>query len=319
MIFAVAAVSVAEAATVSEDFAVDPETRGWRMHGATNLFAWNAADNHLEVTWDSSRANSYFYLPLGNVLATNDDFGLELDLRLDDIAVGVNPAQPFSFELAFGFTRFVNATNANFRRGAGVSPTSGPRSLVEFDYFPDSGFGATIWPAMVSSNGQFNYRGSGDYVLEELTSNHWYHISMAYTASNRALATIVLRDDQPFVSHQTSLIASFSDFRLDTFALCSYSDAGSDGSLLAHGIVDDIVLTYPDAAPLHLAGGLTNGSWQVTLLTRSNWVYSLERSSNLGEWSQPVAPLPGDGGWLTLIDPNPPAPQGFYRVLAERP
>jgi hypothetical protein len=319
IVFALAAASIAEAATVTEDFSLDPRARGWRAHGATNLFNWNPTGRHLEVTWDSSHTNSHFYLPLGDVLATNDDFGVELDLWLEDIAVGLKPNQPFSFELAFGFIRFANATNVNFRRGAGVNPTFGPRNLVEFDYFPDSGYGATIWPALVSSNGQFNYRGFGDYVLGELTSNRWFHISMTYTSSNRGLATVVLRDGQPYVSHQTRLTGTFNDFRLDTFALCSYSDWGSDGSLLAHGIVDNIQVNRPDPAPMLLSGSVTNGTWQVTLLTRSNWVYSLQRSSDLHEWPETAAASPGDGGWLTLVDTNPPASRGFYRVRAERP
>ena len=51
--------------TILEDFSSDPATRGWRAVGQTNLFAWNATNQDLEVTWDSSQTNSYFCKALG--------------------------------------------------------------------------------------------------------------------------------------------------------------------------------------------------------------------------------------------------------------
>jgi hypothetical protein len=35
----------------------------WRQFGDGSLFQWNATNQHLEVTWDSSRTNSLFYRP----------------------------------------------------------------------------------------------------------------------------------------------------------------------------------------------------------------------------------------------------------------
>ena len=306
------------AATLAEDFSRDPSPAGWAVHGATNLFSWNAGAQYLAVTWDSAQTNSYFLRPLGTVLATNDNFRVEFDLWLDDIAIGVNPERPFTFELSLGFIRMASATNANLRRGAGVNPVSGPRNLVEFDYFPDSGFGATIWPAILSSNGQFNYRGLGDYVLAELATNQWYHVTMTYSATNRGLVTTVLTNGQIFTTHSTRLTASFNDFRLDAFALCSYQDTGSDGSLLAHGRVDNIAITIPDPPVVTLAGGLTNGLWQGTVITRTNWLYRLQRTADFDSWTT-LGTAWGNGAMLTLTDTNPPATIGVYRVSTDRP
>src|SRR5260221_6239186 len=67
-------ISMSGNVTISEDFATNPLLRDWSVFGDTNLFRWNATNQNLEVTWDSSRSNSYFHLPLGNILARADDF-----------------------------------------------------------------------------------------------------------------------------------------------------------------------------------------------------------------------------------------------------
>ena len=59
-------VSASRAVTVVEDFSTDPQAKGWQVFGDTNLFAWNSTNRNLEVTWDSTQPNSYFYYPLGS-------------------------------------------------------------------------------------------------------------------------------------------------------------------------------------------------------------------------------------------------------------
>src|ERR1043166_1732063 len=73
------------AATISEDFSHEPTTHNWSIFGDTNLFVWDASNQVLQVTWDSSQTNSYFYRPLGTILSKSDDFGFAFDLRLSDI------------------------------------------------------------------------------------------------------------------------------------------------------------------------------------------------------------------------------------------
>src|ERR1044071_2940112 len=83
------------ATTTQEDFAANPVTRSWRAYGDGSLFNWNSMNQNLEVTWDSSRPNSYFAWPLNTVLSRGDDFSCAFDLRLRDIAVGTTPGKPF--------------------------------------------------------------------------------------------------------------------------------------------------------------------------------------------------------------------------------
>src|SRR5881394_1117851 len=142
------AFSPSTAATFQEDFSSSPLTHGWRIIGNTNLFNWDPVNQNLVVTWDSSSSNSYFQLATGTILARQDDFSFAVDLRLDDIAGGVNSGKPGPFELAFGFQNCVDAQSTNFFRGNGRNSPN----LAEFDYFAGaSGIQPTVWPAMWST------------------------------------------------------------------------------------------------------------------------------------------------------------------------
>ena len=67
---------------LADDFSNNPATDGWQTFGDANLFTWNGTNQDLQVTWDSSRANSYFYHPLGTIMTSNDAFSLSFDLEL---------------------------------------------------------------------------------------------------------------------------------------------------------------------------------------------------------------------------------------------
>ena len=69
-------VSTLDAGTLTENFSHDPALDGWQVFGDTNLFHWDSVNHNLQVTWDSSQSNSYFYHPLGTILGTNDDFSM---------------------------------------------------------------------------------------------------------------------------------------------------------------------------------------------------------------------------------------------------
>jgi hypothetical protein len=63
--------------------------------------------------------------------------------------------------------------------------------------------------------------------------------------------------------------------------------------------------------------GLTFGTngFSVSFPTRNGRVYRLEYKISLGAAAWQVLPLQaGTGGKLTLTDPAPASPQGFYRV-----
>jgi len=311
---------MSQAATLAEDFATDPLTRGWRVFGDANLFAWNAANHNLSVTWDSSRPNSYYYLPLGTILNRQDDFSLALDLKLIDVAAGVNANKPSTFELALGFLNLAESTGTNFFRGN----SSRSPDLVEFDFFPDTEFGPTIWPSIWSTNSSLNYNGSGDYSILALPTLTWMRVSLSYTTSNATLAISVKTNGVSIGTiNSVKLSPSFTDFRAAAFGIESYSDAGQDprfgGSLLAHGIVDNILLTVPPPPIVNVSGHFTNGRWEVMFGTRANWLYTLERTLDFQTWASASPATAGNGTNLVLSDPAVMPGGAFYRVRAEKP
>jgi hypothetical protein len=316
------------AATIGESFASDPLSRGWRTFGDASLFHWSPTNQNLEVTWDSSRSNSYFQLPLGTILSKSDDFSLAFDLRLSDLAVGINPGKPDTFEIAIGFLNSMNSTNPNYFRGMGVSAAYGVKNTIEFDYFPATALiSATFAPTAISSNNVIKFSDNHPLVM---TTNDLFHIAMAYTASNQILKTTVTRNGAPYGLSPSNMIKDLSlathpDFRVDRLAVMNYSDAlqfGSTqfwGSVLAHGAVDDFVVAVPDAPVANFAGTKTNGQWRGTFASRTNWFYALERTLNFTNWAVASSTNAGNGGVMTLFDTNAVAGGAYYRVKALRP
>jgi hypothetical protein len=94
------------------------------------------------------------------------------------------------------------------------------------------------------------------------------------------------------------------------------AEIGFPCSVTAHGIVKNILVTGPPPPVTYLTGSLTNGIWRVQFGSRTNWNYTLEKSSDLQSWS-PLAPaLGGTGGQMILQDTNAPQQSQYYRVSA---
>jgi hypothetical protein len=308
---------VSRATTVAEVFATDPLAQNWITTGNTNLFHWNAANQNLEVTWDSSQSNSYFCRALGTSLTRASDFMLGFDLRLNDIAGGVNPGKPFPFQISIGLLNLAQATNTGFVRGSGFESPN----LVEFDYFPGGIFDPTVSPVLISGNNEFS-DGGFTFPLE-LGTNAVYHVTMLYLAENRTLRTTMTSNGVPFGPvKDCTLNTNFSDFSVDHFGVSSYNDAGQfpgfEGSVLAHGVVDNFMFAAPPPVTKVKAvneSGVANVQFRAT----TNWLYVLERTTNFHAWSAVSSAIPGVSGTMQLQDTNPPAARAFYRVHAEYP
>ncbi len=308
----------AGAGTLQEDFSTNPAAQGWQVFGSTNLFSWDATNQALQVTWDSSQPNSYFYHRLGTILTRDDDFTIGFDLRLADIKPGVNTNKSGAFELAIGLFNFNQATRTNFLRGTG----SDSPNLVEFDYFPDAGFGPTIWPTFIATNSAFNYNGPSDYTALPLTTGDWFHVVMNYTAADATLTTTMTRNGAAFGPiNPVSLSTNFTDFRADTLAISSYSDTGDDyDSLLAHGTMDNLSVTTPPPPVAGMTSGFVDQTmWEVDFTSRSNWLYTLERTTDFQTWTAASSTLGGNGTNLALHEAQAAPGRGFYRVRAQRP
>jgi hypothetical protein len=111
---------------------------------------------------------------------------------------------------------------------------------------------------------------------------------------------------------------------VDTFAVISYSDALQSppqfaGSILAHGIIDNIVWSVPDPPLTSFRGDFTQRGFGTEFDAKSNWVYRLETTSDFIDWSLAEAKSAVTNGLMILGDTEIPSTRAFYRVIADRP
>jgi hypothetical protein len=325
-------VHVSPAATITDDFSTDPVQSGWRVYGNPSHFPWNSNTHNVEITWDSAQPNSYLFHPLGTLLSRSDDFKIEFDLLLKDIVSGNEPGKTGGLELGIGLLNLTKATNTTFMRGV----FGGAPSLVEFDYFPPGffEFGGTTYDLAATTTPTFISTNSSTYAPTlfapysfELPTNTLMHVTLAYAASNQTLVTILTTNgstmfhppDVVLTDTNSSAFTSTDDFLVDVFSINSYSSTGDDyDSVLAHGTIDNVSLVFPHPVE-NLMGAYSNGLWQVQFLSRSNWVYALERSTNVLSWATVSAFATGNSSSLSLTDTNPPPTSAVYRVRAARP
>ena len=326
-------VCASRAATIVEDFSTNPQARGWQVFGDTNLFSWNSNNGTLDVTWDSSQPNSYFYLPLNLTLTRSDDFTLEFDLRLSAIASGVEPGKTGPLQIGIGFLNLAAATNTNFMRGA----WGGAPNVAEFDYYTsgyyeDSGViypsPASTVPSFIPGTEPHHYAPVFVSVFEtELPTNQTVHIRLAYAGADQNAVLSVTTNGVP-LSQLASLVLTdpgnsqftpTDTFRVDTFSISSYSSAGDPfDSVFARGTVDNLTVTTQLQPITRLTGGpTTNGFWAAQFFTHSNWLYTLERTSDLKSWTAVSTTLRGTEDFLTLQETNTLPAQAFYRVRAD--
>lgn len=318
--------SAAHAALIHETFTNDPALDGWQVFGDTSLFQWDSSHQNLAVTWDSSQRNSYFYHALGETLCSTNDFTLAFDLQLNDIATGLAPDYPSTFQVAIGLLNLAEATNDGFIIGTGYQAPD----IVEFDYFPAFNiYDASVTTPVISSEN--NFANVGFTVPLMLATGVHYHVIMTYTAENKRLHTTLSSNGVPVGPIQdTTLYDGFGDFQVDAFSINNYSQAGQDtsvhtnldgstviyaGSILAHGTVGKMAFGTP-LPSINLAAA-TPGS--IRFLGTTNWVFTLERSADFQSWTSVSPPAPGVNGMMKLSDSNPPVDQAFYRVRADLP
>src|ERR1700722_4888339 len=164
------------ATTITENFTNDPAADGWQVFGDTNLFQWDSTNKILDVTWDSTQPNSYFYHPLGTTMTSTNDFMFSFDFQLNDLASGTQPDFPQTFQIAIGLLNFAEATNDGFIIGTGYNAPD----IVEFDYFPGFDiYSASVTTPIISSENAFAVVGFTFPFT--LVTGAQYHAVMTYT------------------------------------------------------------------------------------------------------------------------------------------
>lgn len=303
-LFAVIAIRCG-AETITENFSGNPLQNGWQIFGDTNLFQWDSTNQNLNVTWDSSQTNSYFYLPLGKTLAKSNSFCLQFDLNLTDAsAVGY-------FEMAIGLCNFSDSTSAGFSRANGIVT-----NLFEFDYFPDGpeSYGPSIDATLVDADSDFYF---ADDTSQPMAAGVTYRVLLVHSAGASTVSGVVLTNGQIFTSLPEIYGDGVGDFSFDTISINNYTttDDFYGDSLLAHGTVDNVAL----ASPLPVEAIQTLAAGQIRFTSDTNWIYTLEQSFDLQHWSIAAHAVFGNGTNLILQATNAPSDKMFYRVRANLP
>lgn len=311
---------------VFEDFSENPLERGWHVFGDPQLFHWNSELRLMEVTWDSSKQNSYLCFPLSTIISRNDDFKLELDLTLLDIIGGVNPDKPSPMQVAFGFQNRSDAHSASFNRGTGQDSPN----LVEFNYFPDTGYGPTIWPAVFSESSVMNFNGNQDFHIFELPLNQTLRFTLSFDSETQSVRSSMMLDGASFGPVTTAKISetmtpfgdNFTQFYLDTFAISTFSDQDLEpgpfaSSILAHGFIDNITITFPPPPIQEEKFSIVQGKWNHRFQGRENWSYALERTRDFRTWEIVGDRVRGTGDILSIQDSGSVLSKSrYYRINA---
>jgi hypothetical protein len=143
---------------------------------------------------------------------------------------------------------------------------------------------------------------------------------MTYTASNQTMVTTMTNFEQTSgITIVDPLNSSFTDFRVDTISINNYQDDGFGDSIFVQGVLGNFVVTVPPPPIQNLTGSFSNVNWQAQFISRSNWLYTLERTADFQSWTNVMPVTAGNATNLFLQDTNPPADKAFYRVGAQRP
>ena len=295
------------AATFVERFSTDPLQGSWQVFGDTNLFFYDPLLQHLEVRWDSTQSNSYFYHPLGRTLTTNDSFCVVIDFQLSDTT-----ASGYGSEVGIGLLNFSDATNANYLRTFGTQP-----NVFEFDYFPPDEYGDPASDDATLVDAETGFYFSYDNV--PLNPGVTYHILLLHQANTAAISGEIFTNGQLMTS-LSSVYSGISTndsgaFQLDTLSISSYAGDGFGDDLLAHGAVSKIAIASP--LPVEAIQNLAPG--QIQFASDTNWLYSLEQSSDLQDWSPAAMAIFGNGTNLVLQATHLSPDNMFYRVRADLP
>ena len=311
VVLAIASLSIAAIAqtgTLVEKFNTDPSLDGWQAFGDTNLFSWNSTNQMLDVTWDSTQPNSYYYHPLGRTVTTNDGFCVVFDLQLNDV-VAINSGS----ELAIGLLDFADATNAGFSRANGTST-----NVFEFDYFPQYVYDNVTYPESIDAtliDATNNYYFTYDNL--PLNPGVTYHILLLHYPNTIVISGEVFTNGQLMTS--LPIVENYyptnddGAFQFDTLAVMNYADDGYGDDILAHGAVKNLAFASP--LPVGLVNTVQSG--QIQFASDTNWVYTLEQSPDFQNWSAAAPPLAGNGTTLVMQATNLTAGESFYQVRAD--
>ena len=193
-------------------------------------------------------------------------------------------------------------------RGTG---TDSP-NLVEWDYFPDTGFGATVSPALASSKSEFS---AGFTFPAELTKGKVYTVRMGYDGSTGVLKTEMLEEGKPWKTiAEVKRKNAHAGFLVDTFSISNFTAKGSESSLFATGTIDELAIATSRSGPSFVDVHLDEGQWRARAFVVAPDDWQLQRSGDLRDWKSLDAVQKPSQFFLRFTDPEPVGRNQFYRI-----
>lgn len=304
------------AETIRENFSADPAASGWIAVGETNLFRGKPENKWLEVSWDSSKAQSLFLLPLPRPLTSADgfSFGFNLNLWTNHAGPFFGPAE--SMPVTIGLFNLRDTTNRSLLTPGTISnmvvlhhttidlPANphffGFRSALGFAddkgiATPPPGHLTVVTPRLQPSAGVSGY--------------------LLYDSETRSIRHLASYAGQQGYSPITYLPQPATSFSCDAFGVIVWNQASWNREPANfEGTLSGVRIGRYS----HPIGPLTMPTaYSVAFVGQPAWEYSLDASSDLSAWT-PVQTIPGDEGELRLSDSREGLfSQQFYRVRAK--
>ena len=297
-----------------ETFSTDPfasNTPAWSVTGDPDLFRWNSDSHQLEVTWDSSRSNSFCVWPLERKLSASDAFSFGWTLTLRDAGARDPIRRTNVLQVSIALVQ-----QARLPDGYPLRTKAGrAKDLLDFSFFPLADYGpfgraAYISPVAFGEN-TAGYSFGNPY---DLADGVPHPILCTWDPADRRMRTTV--EGVESVAPTDPPLPVTDNFNVDAFAIVVWNETLTPSdSLIAHGAIDDVVIHLPDP-PVRLLR-FEFSTRTVRFDTQTSFRYQLEASGDLVHWNSTGISVLGSGAELAIRDSREALfLEQFYRIRA---
>lgn len=211
----------------------------WILHGHPDTFSNAANSNPPVFNWNTEFPTSAVFIPLPHYLNQDSSIHLSTHFTLNSLNIDFVPNSFYGFEIALGLFNSTEVFTESFKRGTG---TDSP-NLIEWDYFPDTGFGATVSPTITDSDSKFF--STFNFPID-LPIDADIEVELIYDPSQTKLESVLKIDGElkaikPVVLPEGD---GFNDFLVNSAGFISYQDFNDDGKLSASASIHAFEFSY---------------------------------------------------------------------------
>jgi len=220
----------------------------WKFFGNTELIQPpQSSEKSVIFNWNTESANSALFIPIGYKINQQSDFKISTVFELTSLNIEFTPGSFYGFEIAFGLFDSSQVLKDTYIRGSGVDSPD----LVEWDYFPDTGFGGTISPTIVDQDSDFF--PTFNFPIE-LPIGKDIRVDLVFDSSDMILKSSLEFNESVIEMEPVKLSDqdTFDGFDLDSAGFVSYKDYDDNGVLTTEAKIKSFSLSWtpsPDAKP----------------------------------------------------------------------